>query len=331
MNNQQDNIQILPHKKIILLVNLGSPDLLTVGAIRKFLGKFLSDKRVVNLPKIIWYPILYGIILLLRPAKLLVQYKHIWYKDNSPLVYYTKFQAQKLKELINDDQVVVKYAFSYSTPQVSDVLAQIHSNFTVDKLTVIPLYPQFSSTTTMAVFDNVSKFYQDKFYLPQVCYINSFYNNKLYIKALAQSILASWATNSRHEKLVFSYHGLPVRIIQNGDAYFEQCLVTTKLVATELQLNEDEYVVAFQSKFGSEQWLSPSTVSVLNEYAQSGVKSVDIICPGFVSECLETLEEIAITLKSVYIKAGGETYNYIPCLNADNGLVQVLQNLSSNL
>ncbi|MBP9723080.1 MAG: ferrochelatase, partial [Gammaproteobacteria bacterium] len=231
MNNQPDNIRTLAHKKVILLVNLGSPELLTVGAIRKFLSKFLSDKRVINLPRILWYPILYGIILLLRPSKLLVQYNHIWHKGHSPLVYYTKLQAQKLQALINDDGIVVKYAFSYSTPHISEALAQIHANYTVDKLIIIPLYPQFSSTTTMAVFDHVSKFYQDKFYLPQVCYINSFYNNKLYIKALAQSILDSWATHSRHEKLIFSYHGLPIKAIQRGDAYFEQCLITTGLVA----------------------------------------------------------------------------------------------------
>lgn len=317
-------------KNVILLINLGSPDSLEVSSIREFLRRFLSDRRVVNLPKILWYPILYGFILSMRPQRLLSKYKCVWMDDGSPLIHYTRLQAEKLNRLLSthDDSVIVKYAFSYSTPQINIVLDALHREYTVKKLTVIPLYPQFSSTTTMAVFDSITKFYTNKLYLPQLLYISSFCHNQAYIKALAKSILNSWQNNGRHEKLVFSYHGLPTKLIQDGDAYFDQCAATTMGVVNELGISSDEYIMAFQSKFGNQKWLLPATNSVLLDLAKQGIKSVDIICPGFVSECLETLEEIAIALQENYIHAGGEVYNYIPCLNDDDNFIQVLRELS---
>lgn len=322
-------------KSVVLLINLGSPDSLSVSSIREFLRQFLSDRRVVRLARMLWYPILYGFILTLRPRRLLSKYKYIWLTDGSPLVHYTKLQAEKLSQLLSlhneclhNESTIVKYAFSYSTPQINVVLDALHKEYMVKKLTIIPLYPQFSSTTTMAVFDSITKFYSNKLYLPQLLYIDSFYQNEVYIKAIAQSILDSWQKNGKHEKLVFSYHGLPINLIQDGDAYFEQCKATTIAIVNELGISANEYIMAFQSKFGNQKWLLPATNSVLLDLARQGVKSVDIICPGFVSECLETLEEIAITLQENYIHAGGEVYNYIPCLNDDDNFIRVLRELS---
>ena len=314
------------HKNVILLVNLGSPTSLSVSAIRRFLCKFLSDRRVVNLPRLIWYPILYGIILPFRSRRLIHQYESIWQDDKSPLVYYTELQAKYLQQQYfnTTSNVVVYHAFCYSDPEIKAVLADIHKQHSIDKLTVLPLYPQFSSTTTGAVFDLVAKFYSDKKEIPELHFIRDFHVDKLYIKALAASIQQSWQKNGRAKKLIFSYHSLPQAIIDEGDQYYQQCLATTFEVARQLELNSNDYIIAFQSKFGRQKWLSPSTVDVLTKLANDGTHSVDIICPGFVSDCLETLEEISVTNKDLFIKHGGLKYQYIPCLNANDGMIKLL-------
>lgn len=310
-------------KNVILLVNLGSPNSLSISSIRKFLSLFLSDKRVVNLPKLLWYPILYGIILTFRAKKLLKQYTKIWLFDNSPLIHYTKIQADKLSQ----KGYIVKYAFSYASPLISDVLSEIQNTIKPDKLTVIPLYPQFSSTTTLPVFDSISSFYKKKYYMPEIKFISDFASNSLYIEAIVNMITESWQKNGRSQKLVFSYHGLPLNIIKRGDAYFSQCELTTKLVVEKLGFGVNDYIMAFQSRFGAQKWLSPATNIVLASLAKSAIKSVDIICPGFVSDCLETLEEIAILNKEVFLNAGGSSYNFIPCLNDREELIEMLSNL----
>ena len=316
-----------PEKRdIILLVNLGSPDELSTSAIRAFLRKFLSDRRVVNLPKLLWYPILYGIILPLRSVKLLKQYRQIWLEDSSPLVYYTKLQAEKLARYTGN--IEVRHAFSYSTPTIDEVLDQLHKESRINKLTIIPLYPQFSSTTTLPVFDAVSRFYRDKYHLPEMYFVRDYFANVAYINVLAKSITDSWSKNGRGEKLVFSFHGLPEVIIKKGDTYYEQCVETTRLVAEKLGLNANEYVLAFQSRFGSQKWLGPATIKVVTDLGANGVKSIDLICPGFVSDCLETLEEVAIINKAAFIDAGGVTYRYIACLNDTEDFIQVLYSLA---
>jgi ferrochelatase len=308
---------------VILLVNLGSPNSLAKSSIRKFLSTFLADRRVVNLPKIFWYPILYGIILPFRAKKLIKQYSKIWLFDNSPLIHYTKTQADKLSATGH----IVRYAFSYAKPSIHDVLTEIHSTLPVDKLTVIPLYPQFSSTTTLPVFDSISAFYSDKYYLPEIKFIHDFADNNFYIDAISSTIRESWQKNGKSQKLVFSYHGLPIDIIKRGDIYYEQCKLTTKLVIDKLGLSNDDYIMVFQSRFGAQKWLTPATNATLADLAKSGIESVDIICPGFVSDCLETLEEIAIVNKEVFLNAGGQRYNYIPCLNDGDDCIQVLNSL----
>lgn len=315
-----------PVKSIVLLVNLGSPNFLSTAAIRNFLGKFLTDRRVVDLPKLAWYPILYGIILPLRARRLLKQYRQIWLKDESPLIYYTQQQKNQLANLLGKE-VGVEHAFCYASPDIPTILHKIHVQYDVTNLLVIPLYPQFSSTTTSPVFDQIAKFYATKKYLPTVNFIRSFYTHPQYIEAIANQIKASWHQNGRADKLVFSYHSLPEVIINQGDAYLDECLATTQLIALQLGLSQADYQVAFQSRFGAQKWLTPATVTVIAELAKSGVKSVDIICPGFVSDCLETLEEIAIINRQIFEQHGGSGYNYIPCLNEDKLLIKLLKSI----
>ncbi len=341
---------------MILLVNLGSPISLSKSAIARFLFRFLKDKRVVPLPKFVWYPILLGIILPFRSKRLLKEYTKLWQVANlntSPLLHYTQTQAEHLQEYYNKQYltsdiakklrldltskyseltnnnfelpIIVKYAFSYSMPDIDTSLREMHQEYQIDKLLVIPMYPQFSSTTTSAVFDNIMKFYSNKYYLPNLFFEQSFYNNKHYIQALVNSILQSWSNMQRKASvLIFSYHGIPENLIHKGDVYYSQCLITSSLVAKALNLTNDEYIVAFQSKFGKNKWLTPSTTDVLINLVKSNIKSVDIICNGFVCECLETLEEIAVLNKAVFYEHGGEYYNYIPCLNDNNDFNKIL-------
>lgn len=315
----------LQNRKVVLIVNLGSPDSLSVNSIKNFLKNFLTDKMVIKIPKIFWYPILFGIILPFRSKKLLKLYQQIWIEGCSPLAYFTKKQAQLLDIELED--FTVRYAFSYSSPTIQEELTNLHAKYNISSLIVLPLYPQFSSTTTLPVFDAVYKFYQNKFYIPELRFIHDFYQNELYIKSLVATIKESWNKNGQNDVLVFSFHGLPESIIKNGDCYFDQCIGTARLVTQSLGLKEDQYVIAFQSKFGKQKWLSPSTINTLENLAASGIQSVDIICPGFVSDCLETLEEIQITNKEVYINAGGKKYNYIQCLNDSMNFIQVLKSL----
>lgn len=316
-----------PNKSVILLVNLGSPNELSASSIRKFLSKFLSDKRVVNLPKLIWYPLLYGIILPFRSKRLLREYGHIWHDDQSPLIYYTKMQSDQLAKLVAKD-IIVDYAFSYANPDINTQLNYLHQHYSIQQLIVIPLYPQFSSTTTVPVFEQISAFYSDKKYLPTIKFVHSFTTHPLYIEAIVAKIKMSWKDNGRARKLIFSYHSLPEVIIKNGDNYQNECLATTKLVAERLGLNPDEYVVGFQSKFGRQKWLMPSTINVLLDLARQNITTVDIVCPGFVSDCLETLEEVASKNKQIFLKNGGLQYNYIACLNLSEIFIQMLFELS---
>lgn len=316
--------------QVVLLVNLGSPNELKVAAIRRFLRRFLSDKRVVNLPRIIWYPILYGIILPIRASRLIGQYREIWLNEQSPLVYYTKSQQQKLQNVIQEDtdsDTVIAYAFSYSNPDISEVLGNLHQKHNIEKLTVLPLYPQFSSTTTSAVFDQIAGFYASKKYLPQIQFIRSFYENDNYILAVANSIAEHFAKHGKPQKLVFSYHSLPVKIIQDGDSYYDECMHTTQLIAAKLNLHSDDYITTFQSRFGGGKWIAPVTADTICHLANTNTKHIALICPGFISDCLETLEEINVTNRNIFMNNGGNTYEYIPCLNDSNQCIDLLYSI----
>ena len=313
------------NKKIILLVNLGSIDSLTTKSIKSFLKCFLLDKRVVNLPKFFWYPLLNFIILPLRSRRLLGSYKKIWINGNSPLKHHTINQTNKLKKMFDNESIVVEYAFSYSEPLLCNVLKSLSNKYNISDLTIIPLYPQFSTSTTSSVFDILYKFYQNKGVIPNIKFISSFYKHEMFINAIVNKIKKFWNTNKNNsEFLVFSYHGLPVKMIESGDVYYTHCIETTKLIVDKLNLPNLNYKVCFQSKFGTNKWIGPSTIDTLRQLAKQNVKSVDIICPGFVSDCLETLEEICILNKDAFIENGGINYRYIECLNDNDDFISFL-------
>lgn len=314
-------------RKLVLLVNLGSPDELSVVAIRKFLRIFLSDQRVVGLPKLLWYPILYGIILPIRAKKLLHKYQQIWHSSNSsPLVYYTQEQSRLLQEKIANGYAV-DYAFSYGSTSIAEVLNQEKYKH-LESLIVIPLYPQFSSSTTASVFDQLAKYYRAKYFIPEIRLINSFYNNPVYIKAIADKIRQHWELNGRAERLLVSFHSVPVALIEKGDSYFEECKLTYFLLCKELEINpEVNAKLSFQSKFGRAKWIEPATSDVVELFAKSQIKTVDVVCPGFMSDCLETLEEIAIMNKEIFIANGGQDLRYISCLNDNPVVADILNEL----
>ena len=318
-------------KNVVLFVNLGSPDQPSKYAVFGFLSNFLRDKRVVALPKILWYPILYYVVLPIRCKALALRYEQIWIDGYSPIFHYAKNQYNKLLERNMDADTIIVPAFSYSTPNISQQLKELHKLFNIKSLKVIPLYPQFSSTTTSAVFDQIAKYYSNKLYLPDsIEFIRGFHNNHVYISAICNNIKKSWQEYGRGQILIFSYHSLPQKLIDKGDNYWVECLETTRLVAQELNLQENEYKISFQSKFGLQKWISPATDNTIKELAQSGVKLLDIVCPGFFSDCLETLEEINDLNRELFLKNGGEKYIYIPCLNDSDEAIDLIMDLVKN-
>lgn len=313
-------------KTSVILVNLGSPDELSLSAIRKFLKLFLKDQRVVRLPKLLWYPILYGIILPFRAKKLIKQYQMIWQVNQSPLVLYTNSLKQKVQKLfsLKQDSVKVDAAFCYSTPSLETILKQIATDTQIENLFIVPLYPQFSSTTTMPVFDQLADFYRKQNNLPNLNLVRGFATHPRYIEAIANSIKSHWQKVACSDKLIFSFHSLPKDIIKAGDPYYQECLQSAHLIAANLGLDPTKYEITFQSKFGYQKWLEPSTQNRVKSLALEKVASIDIVCPGFVCDCLETLEEIAILNKQVFLDNGGKSYNYIACLNDSDDLAELI-------
>ncbi len=316
-------------KKLVLLVNLGSPHELSVTAIRRFLRQFLGDKRVVGLPRFVWFPILYGIILPIRAKKLLHKYQQIWLENDSPpLVHYTQRQAKLLAKSLSNDEVAIDYAFCYGINTISEKLNSWYSKENINELVIVPLYPQYSSSTTAPVLDQVSNFFRKSYYIPKIKFINSFATNSTYIKALAESVDSFWQQNGKAEKLLVSFHSLPVKLIDNGDSYLTECQQTYHLLCNELGIAADKDAkLAFQSKFGKAKWVEPATDQTIILLAKSGVKRIDVICPGFMSDCLETLEEVAIQYKELFESSGGEELRYIPCLNDSAQAVNLLEHL----
>ena len=301
----------------ILLVNLGSPDAPTSSAVRKYLAQFLSDPRVIEVNRLLWWFILHGIILRIRPARAAKAYRKVWTDDGSPLIHTTKLQTRALQKKLEErfrGHVIVDMAMSYGNPSIKDGLEGLRKAG-ARRLLVLPLYPQYSATTTAAVFDEVTRVLQGWRWLPDLRIINHYHDHPKYIEALANSIQQQWETKGRNELLLFSFHGIPQRYFDSGDPYFCHCQKTARLVAEELELKDDEWKVVFQSRFGREPWLQPYCSETLQQLPTDGVKSVDIICPGFAADCLETLEEIQIENRDLFIEAGGESFNYIPCLN----------------
>lgn len=304
-------------KTAVLLVNLGTPDAPTPSALRRYLKQFLWDPRVVEIPRALWWLILNGIILNLRPAKSAAKYAQIWLKEGSPLRVHTERQAKLLKGLLGQrghTKVEVAYAMRYGNPSIASVLDTLKKTG-VERALILPLYPQYAASSTASVMDDVANWIKTTRNPPELRFTKQYPDHPGYIAALANSVKEHWAANGRSECLVMSFHGLPQRSLALGDPYFCLCQKTGRLLAEALGLAKEDYLITFQSRFGKAKWLEPYTQATLEKLAREGVSRLDVICPGFVADCLETLEEIAMECKEAFIAAGGKTFFYIPCLN----------------
>lgn len=303
-------------KTAIVLINLGTPDAPTAAAVRIYLKEFLSDSRVVEIPKALWWIILNAVILPFRSAKSAQKYASIWTKDGSPLRVHTEKQAALLGGYLgqrgHDLQVV--HAMRYGKPGVSQVLQQLKVDG-VDRILILPAYPQYAASTTASICDAVFAHYANERNVPELRFIKHYHDHEGYVRALADSITSHWDRNGQPDKLIMSFHGVPKRTLLLGDPYFCECHKTARLLIAHLNLAENRYMLTFQSRFGRAEWLQPYTAQSLKKLAKEGTKRVDVICPGFTSDCLETLEEIAMEARNEFIGAGGREFNYIPCLN----------------
>ena len=300
----------------ILLCNLGTPDAPTAPALRRYLAEFLSDPRVVEIPKPLWWLILHGIILRIRPKKSAAKYASIWLPEGSPLKVWTQKQALMLRGYlgVRGHTVEVRYAMRYGNPSIASQLDQLKADG-VNRVLILPAYPQYSATTTASVFDAVYGWAARARQIPEFRFVNHYHDAPGYIEALADKIRTHWRQNGQAEQLLMSFHGVPERTLMLGDPYHCECHKTARLVAEKLGLAKDRYKVTFQSRFGKAKWLEPYTEPTLVKMAQDGVKSVDVVCPGFTGDCLETLEEISMEARHAFLHAGGTAFNYIECLN----------------
>ncbi len=316
------------HKTGVLLVNLGSPASTKTRDVRRFLREFLGDPRVVNLPRPLWWLILNLFVLPFRPRKSAHAYKAIWTEHGSPLIVFTQRLSEKLAARLAVDGIRVDCAMRYGKPALAEKLAEFKQQG-VDDIVIVPLYPQYSSTTTASIFDVVAEVFVGWRHMPSLRFISDFHQNAAYIQAVADSVRAYWQQHGKSELLMMSFHGLPAKLTQLGDPYFHQCHATGKLIAENLGLQDEQWQLVFQSRFGKAEWLKPYCVEALAQLPEQGVKQVDVICPGFSVDCLETLEEIAIANQAIFLQAGGERYRYIPALNDSDAHVEVMVDLIS--
>ena len=304
-------------RSAIVLVNLGTPDAPTRSAVRRYLKEFLSDPRVVEIPRAVWWCILNLIILPFRSGQSAKKYASIWSREGSPLKVHTQRQAEALFGALAErghDGVTVAMAMRYGSPSLPEVLAKLKADG-CERVAILPAYPQYSGTTTGSIYDAVFDHYRAVRNLPELRFVRNYHDHEAYIRALEHSVLAHWEAHGRPDKLLLSFHGVPKRTLLLGDPYHCECLKTARLLAARLKLTPQQYVVTFQSRFGKAEWLQPYTAPTLQQLARDGVKRVDVICPGFTSDCLETLEEIAMEARHDFEAAGGEVFHYIPCLN----------------
>ncbi len=313
----------------VLITNLGTPDAPKPKQLKTYLREFLSDPRVVEVPRVIWWCILNLVILNIRPRRSAKAYQTVWTERGSPLMFHTQDQATALSERLQTKygkQVQVEFAMRYGSPSVDSVITKMLDSG-VRKLVVLPLYPQYCASTSGSTFDAVAASLAKRRWMPELQFITHYHDNSAYIQAVADSIRAHWQNNPQAEKLVFSYHGIPKRYLMNGDPYHCECHKTTRLIAENLGLHKDQYFTSFQSRFGREEWLTPYTDHSLKDFAAKGIKSVQVVCPGFSADCLETIEEIGIENRDYFLEAGGESYQYIPALNADSQHISALESV----
>lgn len=317
-------------RSAVVLVNLGTPDAPTRSAVRRYLKEFLSDPRVVEIPRAIWWCILHLIILPFRSGKSAKKYAAIWSAEGSPLKVHTQQQAQLLRAALGErghDDVTVAMAMRYGSPALPEVLSRLQADG-CQRVLVLPAYPQYSGTTTASIYDAVFAHYARVRDLPELRFVRNYHDHEGYIHALQQSVLAHWEAHGRPDKLVLSFHGVPKRTLLLGDPYHCECLKTARLLAARLKLAPEQYVVTFQSRFGKAEWLQPYTAPTLRQLARDGVGRVDVLCPGFTSDCLETLEEIALEARQDFVAAGGRRFHYIPCLNEDEAWITALAEIA---
>ena len=319
----------LPESTGVLIVNLGTPDAPTTGAVRRFLRQFLSDPHVIQYPRLLWWLILNFVILLIRPSRSAAAYRKIWTEQGSPLMVHSEAIAKKVHASMvsaENGPVHLELAMTYGEPSIAGAIDKLLAKG-VSRIVALPLYPQYSGTTTAAVTDVVALELKRRRQTTESRFIYDYHDTPGYIGALAASVREYWAQNGRSEKLLLSFHGVPKSTLANGDPYQLQCQETARLLADELQLDDDDWLLSFQSRVGREEWLAPYTDETVRELGKQGVTRIDVVCPGFSTDCLETLEEIAMQNAGFFSDAGGESLHYIPALNARDDHVQFLVDL----
>lgn len=311
----------------VLLVNLGTPDAPTAAAVRRFLKQFLSDPRVIEYPRFLWWLILNGVILRIRPSRSAAAYREIWTEEGSPLMLHSRNIENGVRERLSGGSTLkVELAMTYGEPSIGSAIDKLQAAG-ARRLLVLPLYPQYSGTTTAPVFDAVSRKLQTMRWVPETRFINQYHDESAYIDALASSIREYWRENGRGDHLLLSFHGVPKYTLDGGDPYHCQCQKTGRLLSEALELADDDWTLSFQSRVGREEWLQPYTDATVAELGKKGVKRLDVACPGFSTDCLETLEEIAMQNAGFFTAAGGDALHYIPALNARDDHIVFLAGL----
>ncbi len=323
-----------PRRIGVLITNLGTPDAPETGALRRYLREFLSDPRVVEVPRFIWFFILNLVILVIRPPRSAHAYKRVWTEEGSPLLVHSENQLKGIRERLQKtygDDVVVKLGMRYGNPSIASQLQEMEDEG-VRQLLVLPLYPQYSGSTNGSTFDALAKDFTQRRWIPDLRFISHYPDYPPYIQAMAEHIRAFREKNGSADKLIFSYHGVPKRYLLNGDPYFCECHKTSRLLAAALGLSDEQWMTTFQSRFGREEWLQPYMDVTMKSLPGDGVKSVQVFCPGFSADCLETIEEIDMENRGYFEQAGGESFAYIPALNAEPVHLDALtQLISENL
>ena len=312
----------------VILVNLGTPDEPTASAIRRYLREFLSDPRVIEIPKLLWWPILNGPILMARPRKLVPRYKSVWMEGGSPLMVYTQRQTEGLRQVFAQRglSVEVETGMRYGKPSIKDAMLRLRDRG-CEHLLVVPLYPQYASSTTATVVDEVARVAGHMRNQPALRFIKRFHTDPSFIGPLGDKIAAYWQQHGKPQKLVMSFHGLPRQCVELGDHYCRDCYETARALANYLGLSDDDYQVTFQSRFGPAKWLEPYTEPTLKRLAEQGVTEIDVVCPGFLADCLETLEEIQVEVCEAFMHAGGKRFRYIAALNDDQAWISALADM----
>ncbi len=330
MKYTKTQVQQLDHKIGVLMINLGTPDSPDPDSVRRYLREFLADPRVVEKPRWLWWLILNLIVLRIRPSKSAKAYRKIWTEAGSPILVISRRQTDQLQRLMNQVQgseILVQLAMRYGTPSIGDAITRLQEQ-AISKLLILPMYPQYCASTTASIFDEVSRQLQRRRWIPEVRFINHYYDFPCYIQTLAASVRQSWEQYGRGEKLILSFHGIPQSYVEKGDPYLSHCEKTTALLAETLDLSEKDIAMVFQSRVGREEWLKPYCDEYLSALPSKRIKSIDIISPAFSADCLETLEELDIENRENFLNAGGERYQYIPALNDRQDHMECLAKLA---